>query len=110
MSRAAVALGDDKLFGVDDTAILYDIAGDCGVVLDEVGIHCLQASDLCGNGRLVAAQASENLLASNGVGLVDGVVGAVSGAVVAIESESPPTSKVTLRDRSCNQVLIDDSG
>jgi hypothetical protein len=110
VSRAAVTLGDNELFGVDDTTILYDVAGDCGVVLDEVRVHSLQASDLCGNGCLVAAQASEDLLTGNGIGLVDGVVGAVSGAIVAIKSKSTATSEVTLRDRSRNQVLVDDSG
>jgi hypothetical protein len=107
VSSAAVALGDNKLFGVDNAAILNDIAGDCGVVLDEVRVYCLQTSDLCGNGCLVAAQASEDLLASNSVRLVDGIV---SGAVVAIESESTATSEVALRNRTRNQVLIDDSG
>jgi hypothetical protein len=110
VSSAAVALGDNKLFGVDNAAILNDIAGDCGVVLDEVRVYCLQTSDLCGNGCLVAAQASEDLLASNSVRLVDGIVRTVSGAVVAIESESTATSEVALRNRTRNQVLIDDSG
>jgi hypothetical protein len=110
VSSAAIPLGDNKLLGIDDTAILYDITCDCGVVLNEVRIHCLQASDLCGNGCLVAAQASEDLLTSNSIRLVDGIVRAVSGAVVAIESESLTTSEVTLRDRSRNQILVDDSG
>jgi hypothetical protein len=110
VSCAAVTLRDDELLGVDNTAILYDVARDCGVILDEMRIHCLQASDLCVNGCLIAAQASEDLLTGNGIGLVDGVVGAVSGAIVAIKSKSTATSEVALRDRSRNEVLVDDSG
>jgi hypothetical protein len=110
VSSAAITFRNDKLFGVDDTAILHDVSGDRCVVLDEVRIHCLQASDLCGDGCLVAAQASEDLLTGNGIGLIDGVVGAVSGAIVAIKSKSTATSEVALRDGSRDQVLVDDSG
>lgn len=107
---AIVALGDDKLLCVDDTAVLDNIAGNCIVVLDRLSRYCLQARNLRVNGSLVASKTSEDLLACNGVGLVHGVVRAVGGTVVAIQSKSATSAKVTLRNRSSNQVLADNSG
>lgn len=106
---ATVALGDDKLFCIDNTAVLYNIAGDCVVVLDRLSRYCLQASDLRVNGGLVASQAPEDLLTCDGVGFVHGIVRAVGGTIVAIESESTTSTKIALRNRSGNQVLADDS-
>lgn len=71
---AIVALGDDKLLCVDDTAVLDNIAGNCIVVLDRLSRYCLQARNLRVNGSLVASQTSEDLLTCNGVGFIDGVV------------------------------------
>ena len=110
MCSAAVALRNDKLFCVDNTAVLDNIAGNRVVVLNRLSGYCLQASDLRVNGGLVAPQASEDLLTSNGVGLVHGIVGAVSGAVIAIKSESTASTEIALGDGTCNQVLTDDSG
>jgi hypothetical protein len=107
---AAVALGDDKLFCVDDAAILHNIAGNGVVVLDRLGRNCLQASDLRVDCGLVASQTLEDLLTSNGIGLVHGVVRAVGGAVVAVKSESATSTEIALRNCSSNQVLADDSG
>lgn len=74
VSSATVALGDDKLFSVDNTAVLDHIAGNGVVVLDGLGRHCLQASDLRVNSGLVASQASKDLLTCDSVGLVHSVV------------------------------------
>jgi len=107
---AAVTFGDDKLFCVDDTAVLDNVAGDRVVVLDRLSRHCLQASNLRVNGGLVATETPEDLLARNGIGLIDSVVRAVCGAIVAIKTESTASTEVTLRDRSGNQIFVDDSG
>jgi hypothetical protein len=106
---AAVAFGDDELLCVDDAAILNNIAGDRSIVLNRLSIDCLQACNLRINGGLVAAQSLEDLLTSNCVGLVDSVVRAVGGTVVAIETESAASTEVALRNCSCDQVLVDDS-
>ena len=110
MCSAAVALGDDKLLCVDDTAVLDNIAGNCIVVLDRLSRYCLQARNLRVNGSLVASQTSEDLLACNGVGLVHGVVRAVGGTVVAIKTKSTTSTEIALGDSTCNQVLADDPG
>jgi len=110
MCSAIVALGDDKLLCVDDTAVLDNITGDSVIVLDCLSRDCLQASNLLVNRSLVASQASEDLLTCNGVGLIHGVVRAVRGAIVAIESKSTASTEVALRNRSSNQILADDSG
>lgn len=110
MCSAAVALGDDKLLCVDDTAVLDNIAGNCIEVLDRLSRYCLQASNLRVNGGLVASQTSEDLLTCNGVGLIHSVVRAVGGTIVAIESESTASTEVALRNCSSNQILADDSG
>ena len=107
---AAVALRNDKLLRVDNTAVLDNIAGDRVVVLDLLSRYCLQASDLRVNGGLVASQTSEDLLTCNGVGLVYGVVRAVGGTVVAVKSEGTTSTEVALGDGTCDQVLADDSG
>jgi len=107
---ATVALGDDKLFCVDDTAVLDNVSGNGVVVLDRLGRNCLQASDLCIESGLVASQTLEDLLAGNGVRLVNGVVRAVGGTVITIESEGTTSTEIALRNRSSNQVLADDSG
>ena len=107
---AAVAFGDDELLRIDDATILNNVASDCGVVLDRLSGYCLQASDLRINGSLVAAQASEDLLASNSIRLVDGVVRAVSRAIVAIKTKSSTTAEIALGNSACNEVLLDDSG
>jgi hypothetical protein len=109
MDSGVVSFRDDELFGVDDAAILDDIAGNCVVILDSLSVCGLQTSDLSVKRSLVAAQALEDLLTSNGIGLVHGVVGAVSSTVVAIESKSATATEVTLRNSSCDQVLADDS-
>lgn len=110
MCSADVALGDNKLFCVDDAAVLNNIASNRVVILNRLGGYCLQASDLRVESGLIASQTLENLLAGNGIGLVHGVIRAVGGTVVAIESESTTSTKVALRNRSGNQVLADDSG
>lgn len=110
MGSAAVALGNDKLLSVDDTAVLDNIAGNRIVILDGLGRYRLQASDLRVDGGLIASQTSEDLLTCNGVGLVHGVVRAVGGTVVAVKSEGTTSTEVALGDGTCDQVLADDSG
>ena len=110
MRSAIVALGNDELFCVNNTAILDNIAGDRIVILDRLSWYCLQASNLRVNGGLVASQTLEDLLTCNGVGFVHSVVRAVGGTVVAIESESTTSTKIALRDCSGNQILADNSG
>lgn len=110
MGSATVALGNDKLLSVDDTAVLHDIAGNRVVVLDRLSGNRLQASNLRVNGGLVATQTSEDLLARNGVGLVHGVVRAVGGTVVSVKAEGTTSTKIALGDGTCDQILADDSG
>jgi hypothetical protein len=64
---AAVALGNDELFCVDNTAILDNVSGNRVVVLDRLSRYCLQASDLRIESGLVASQTLEDLLTCNGV-------------------------------------------
>ena len=109
MRSATVALRYNELFCVDDTAVLHNIASDCGVILDRLRRNCFQTSNLRVNGGLVASQATEDLLTSNGVGLIHGVVGAVSSTIVAIKTESTASAEIALNDCTCDQVLIDDS-
>lgn len=110
MSGAAVTLRNDELFRVDDAAVLDNISCYCGVILNGLSIHCLQASDLCINGCLIAAQASEYLLTSDGVRLIHSIVRAVSRAIVTVQSKSTATAKVTLGNGTRDQVLTNDSG
>lgn len=110
MGGAAVALADDQLGCVDDAAVLHNVAGDSVVVLDRLRWGSLQAVDLCGECCLVAAETSEDLLSGYCIGFVDRVVGAVSGAVVTVETKRASTSKIGLRDGASNQLLTDDSG
>lgn len=109
MGSAAVTLRDNKLLGIDNASILDDISCNSSIVLDKVRIHCLQASDLRLDGCLVAAESSEDLLTRNSIGLIDSVVRAVGGAIIAVQSKSNATTKIALGNRTGNQVLADDS-
>lgn len=95
---------------VDDTAVLDDVTSNGGVILDVLSRDSLETGDLFIECRLVTSKSSEDLLSCNCVRLVDGVVGTVRRAIVAIKAESTATTKVTLRNSACDQVLFDNSG
>ena len=65
---------------------------------------------MCIERRLVAPESSEDLLPCDCVRLVDGVVRAVSRAIVAIKTKSSTTAEIALGNSACNEVLLDDSG
>jgi hypothetical protein len=89
---------------------LDDVASNGCVVLDGLSRDSLEARNLRIERRLVAPESSEDLLPCDCVRLVDGVVRAVSRAIVAIKTKSSTTAEIALGNSACNEVLLDDSG
>lgn len=95
---------------VDDAAVLDNVASNGGVVLDGLCRHGLEARDLCIECCLIAPESSEDLLPCDCVRLVDGVVGTVGRAIVAIETKSTTATQIALGNGACNEILLNDSG
>lgn len=102
--------GDDELRGGDEGAVLDYVAGDGGEGDEGLGGDGFQAGDLRGEGGLVAAGFGEDLLAGDGVGLGDGVVGTVCCAVSAVQAQGDSSSEVGLGDGAGDEVVANDGG